>query len=608
MVMAKVIKRLLILLVILFPSYAFSAVDPGIFRLSLADGDVQVYTQDAGEWVPASINMPVMEGDRLWVPEDGRAEIQARGGAYIRLDGGTALDLLSLEEDATQFYQDSGYTYINNRRGGIGHIQVETPLSSVSIYDNSIVMIDVSKSGATEVSVLKGYAYAETRSGKTRITAGNSLYIGEDLYAELSPIGPPDEWEKWNRKRDRRLSELAESSRYLPEDLDAYSSDFDEGGRWVYAAPYGYVWSPSLTISVGWAPYRHGRWVWVGGHYTWISYEPWGWVPYHYGRWSFVARIGWCWVPPVRGDIYWGPGYVGWVYDPGYAAIAWVPLAPGEIYYGYGYYGASSVNIVNINIQKTVIHQEFRNVSVRNAVTVISRDTFLTGRETKVSVKGNPFLKAKANIGPPDIKPQRATMIPVIKKIKPSKQPPEKLRSVRLEAIKKERVILKDKESSVFSPGKQRQAMPLRESKEPAKVIKREIKPSREGTKAAPSVSEPKEERRKIEIAPSIKEKKAVEQEKGRAKTQPVPSVQERKGAPEKEVTKVRPAPSVQEGRGAQEGEAGKGRLQTAPLVEKETAKKKAVKKTPAQIEKEKKDRQAEEEKKQKEEGVVPGR
>lgn len=503
------IKRLLVVLVLLFPSYALSS-DIGMVRLGLVDGDVQIYTNDAEDWAPVSINMPIKEDDRLWVPRGGKAELQVRQNAVIRLEGNTSFDVLSLGEGAAQFYQEKGHSYINNRRGGLNQIQVDTPVSSVGFFDNAIVMVDVSDNGATEVSVLKGYAYAESRNGKTRIPAGNSIYVGEDLYAEISPIGQPDDWEAWNRNRDKKLYGGAESSRYLPDELDAFASDFDDNGRWFYTPAYGYVWTPLLTVSIGWSPYRTGRWVWIGGDYVWVSYEPWGWAPYHYERWAFVAGIGWCWIPPLRGEVYWGPGFVGWVYTPAY--VAWVPLAPGEIYYGYGHYGPSSVNIININIQQIEIKREFRNIRVRNSVTVVSRDSFISGRKREFKVKENPFVTERLSVGPPvEIKPEKATKIPVIRQIAPTAAPPEKVRQIRIEEIKKNRRFIRDESGSVFREGATRtEPMPLREVKEPKKAIKREFKVAPSPPPRKKAVGEEKRPQRKAApVKPEVKKKES---------------------------------------------------------------------------------------------------
>jgi len=287
------------ILFLLIPVVAFAA-DSGLFRLGLVEDGVQVLIRDTTDWTDATVNVPLGEGDRIWVPDGGKAELQIRGGVYVRSDGGTALDILSANGDAAQFYLDRGHIYINNRRGGIRIVQIDTPLTSVRSFDNSVMMIDVTEDGVTEVSVLKGYVTAEDRSGATRVGAGKTLTIREGTDSELAPIGAPDEWERWNTDRDRELTAWSESSRYLPDELHDYSSDFDDNGRWDYVSDYGYVWYPTV-VAADWAPYTVGRWVWIRGSYVWIAYDPWGWAPCHYGRWVFVASRGWCWVPPVAG-------------------------------------------------------------------------------------------------------------------------------------------------------------------------------------------------------------------------------------------------------------------------------------------------------------------
>lgn len=463
-----------VLIALVYPYHCYSA-ELGDIRLSLIEGDVQVYAQDTKEWFPASINMPLMEDDRIWVPEGGRAEIHIKGGTYLRLNETSSMSIFFVGKESAQFYMESGYLYVNDRRGGLSHIQIDTPLSSVSIYDNSVVMVDVSDRGYSDVSVLKSYAYVESRSGKIRVPAGKTLRVRDDLYADMSPLGSPDEWERWNRQRDNMLFTYGESSRYLPDELNEYSSDFDRNGRWVYVRQYGYVWTPTIQISVGWAPYRTGRWVWIRGDYVWISYEPWGWVPYHYGRWTYILRIGWVWVPPAAGAVYWAPGYVAWVFTPTY--VAWVPLAPGEIYYGRGYYGPYSVNIININIEKIVIKHEYRNIHVKNSVTVVHKDTFVSGKKADIKIKDNPFLKERVHIGPPEIKPSKESFMPVIKKIPDAKRPPERVQKVDIKEIKVKRKRVEETEASVFAPDKPTEKMPVEEQKEPRQ---RSFKPSPE--------------------------------------------------------------------------------------------------------------------------------
>jgi hypothetical protein len=398
---------------LMVPAMALAG-DMGLMRVSLIEGDVQVLIKDSTDWTDATANIPLSEGDRLWVPDGGKAELQIRGGVFVRGDGNTALDILSADQESAQFYLDRGHAYINNRRGGIKTVQFDTPLSSVRSYDNSVMMLDVSEDGVTELSVLKGYVTVESRAGATRVGAGKTLTIRGEKDAELAPINAPDEWERWNTDRDRRLTNWGESARYLPDELHEYSADFDDYGKWDYVSDYGYVWLPAAT-PVYWAPYTEGRWVWIRGNYVWIAYDPWGWAPYHYGRWIFAASRGWCWVPPVSGSAYWGPGFVGWIVTPSY--VAWVPLAPGEVYYGYGYYGHASVNITTININTVVVNRTYVNAGHGHAVTVVNRDTFGTGRREYARTGDNPFLDSQREhrrdiaIAPPQVRPTRPIVL-----------------------------------------------------------------------------------------------------------------------------------------------------------------------------------------------------
>ncbi len=124
---------------------------------------------------------------------------------------------------------------------------------------------------------------------------------------------PVDDWDRWNDSRDHDL-EQSRAYRYVSPDIYG-AEDLDAHGQWVYEAPYGNVWVPS--VAAGWAPYRYGRWSWIDWYgWSWVSYDPWGWAPYHYGRWFYSAPHGWCWFPgAVHSRHYWSPalvGFFGW--------------------------------------------------------------------------------------------------------------------------------------------------------------------------------------------------------------------------------------------------------------------------------------------------------
>jgi hypothetical protein len=513
---------LLVLAVLLLPRYAH-ALDLGSVRISFLAGDVQMRTTEAGDWFPAAINTPLDEGDELWVPEGGRMEFQLNTGTSVRLDQNSALQILTLERTSSQFYLSEGHMYVdyNAPRGNV--IQFDTPVSSLRSYDRSVFRVDVPDQ-FTDVSVFRGSVDAEGRDGNTRVNAGRTLTLGEGREAELAPVGRPDVWQNWNTERDRRFASRGDSYRYLPEELRVYSSDLDNSGRWVQVPEYGYVWTPR-SVSTDWAPYRTGRWMWRGGDYIWVGSEPWGWTPYHYGRWAFAPRIGWFWVPPPTRQVYWGPGYVGWVRTAN--NVAWVPLAPREVYYGYGNYGPNSVDIRNRNIREiNITNITYRNVQVNNSVTVINNNTFVTGRRETVNVRENLFLTEKINIGRPDIKPERASFAPVVKTIQPNRLPPQQVSRIEVKQLKQARSLVKEQNQSVINKGEPVKPLVVRAVEQPKtpteKVQERHQTQLEKGKSGAP-VETPSAKAEEKPASPAGAPE--TKETKGRSQSNPEPAV-----------------------------------------------------------------------------------
>ncbi|MEW6713637.1 MAG: DUF6600 domain-containing protein [Nitrospirota bacterium] len=575
----KILKAVMIAVVLLLvPAYAFSA-NLGYMRISLIEGDVQMRTPE-DEWGYASVNTPLAEGDQVWVPLGSRAELQLNTGTYIRLDEDTSIHILSMDKDSSQFYLSEGHAYIfyDAPRGSV--IQIDTPDASTRAFSRAIFRIDISNR-YTDVSVYKGYVETENRSGTTRVNAGSMVSLGEDTYGEVAPMGPPDEWERWNKKRNDRLyASKGESSRYLPAELRSYSYDLDTSGRWVMVPEYGYVWTPTVYIGASWSPYRNGRWIWRGGDYIWVGYEPWGWAPYHYGRWSFVVNIGWFWVPPVASEVYWSPGYVGWVWTPDY--VAWVPLAPGEIYYGRGHHGRHSVNITNVNINQINITNVYKNVYINNGATVVHHNTFNTGSPKIVNVDKKVlhekiFVKNNISIGTPDIKPSKKSYFTSGKAIPEGKLPPQHVRNIRVKELKESRRLIKEETRSVLNPDSKPKSMPTRTITTPRspgkeKPVMREVQPEEKRKSAAPEGGAvPRSERKQVAPAEKVKPGAPVSSPTGRGERQQVQPEEKRK-------------PAVPEGGLAPKGE----RQQVTPAEKKpaapESGREKRDKKKPAEL------------------------
>jgi Ni/Co efflux regulator RcnB len=389
-------------------------------RIRLVDGEIMFRTPDTGEWLQASINTPLDEGDSLWCPAVGKTELQLPDGTVVRLDGGSQLDLLANEDGFIHLHLASGRLYLRTAQNSTGNsLQIDADDTTVLPDARTRLRIDMLPNSQEDVSIFKGSAYVEGSGSRTQVRAGDHIAL-EEGHSELLPLNPPDSWENWNTDRDRIQSRSAKADSYLPDELRNHSAELDSNGTWTRVPEYGMVWRPTMIQSDDWAPYRSGRWIWMGNDYVWVSFESWGWVPYHYGRWAVVSGFGWFWVPPLRGDVHWGPGYVGW-YRTG-SHIGWTPLAPGEVFYGYGQYGRHSVNISNTNINTgTVV---YRNRNFRGGLTVLPHNDFLKGRTVPQQHSGNISIPLAVSVGSPRVQPQRETRMPVVRQTPPRVAPP----------------------------------------------------------------------------------------------------------------------------------------------------------------------------------------
>jgi len=72
--------------------------------------------------------------------------------------------------------------------------------------------------------------------------------------------------------------------------------------------------------------------------WTWVDTAPWGWAPYHHGRWVFVNGF-WEWAPgPVLPRPVYAPALVAFLGGPGVHVgigpggpiVGWVALGWGE--------------------------------------------------------------------------------------------------------------------------------------------------------------------------------------------------------------------------------------------------------------------------------------
>ena len=351
-----------------------SDVDPPgrVARLSAFDGQVWVYSPDAGEWVSAARNQPLTSGDRIATDNGARAELQI-GSTSVRLDSATELEVVQLDDEHTGLALVEGSAIAQLRDpNGAGQVEVSTDEGRFVTLRAGNYRFDRgdAKSGVT---VYAGQARYEGANSALAVNAGQRAEFwidsgGVAQYSMLAPVN--DEFTAWSAERDRRVvGSVAE--RYVSPEMTG-AGELDAYGRWEQDPDYGSVWIPT-AVAVDWAPYSHGRWTWVRPWgWTWIDDAPWGFAPFHYGRWVY-ARNNWCWTPGVRvaRPIY-APALVAWVGGPrgnvsvtiaGGPAVGWFPLAPREVYvpgYRVSPRYARNLNIASVT-NVTVINNTFNN-------------------------------------------------------------------------------------------------------------------------------------------------------------------------------------------------------------------------------------------------------
>jgi hypothetical protein len=294
-------------------------------------------------WMEAALNRPLTSGDTLWVGSGGRAQLQT-GSSDIYLDHGTGFGFILLDDDVMQMSLTEGAATIRVRRLAEHEtIQVETPTAGIVLRRPGEYHLMIGSDDRTIVKTRSGEAQVEDGQQSYTIGAGQAgTFSGPDgSPGSFATLAPRNAFETWANERDQR-GEHSRSASHVSTDVIGYE-DLDEHGEWLDEPEYGQVWRP-LHAASDWAPYRYGRWTWIGPWgWTWVDDARWGFAPFHYGRWAQI-RNRWCWVPGPRHlrPVY-APALVGWAGGPSLSVViglgggvgggvGWFPLAPHEIY------------------------------------------------------------------------------------------------------------------------------------------------------------------------------------------------------------------------------------------------------------------------------------
>ena len=305
-----ILLGILVCLVWVVPAAALDT-NVRIVRLSFISGDVQLDRGQGQGFERAILNMPIVQGSRLWARgDDALAEVEFEDGSTLRLTPGATVEFrdLSLRGSGEKFSfveLMSGTAYFDIRNH-MGDFRVSFGGQEISVPHAARFRVS-GDDGQFKVAVYRGDL--NVRSGDHQVEVRNgetfSLQLSDPTQYNLAKSIAEGSYDDWNQERQNYTQSYSAASTYS---ADSYYSSFSPDysycladlayyGNYFYAPAWGWVWRP-YYVGAGWNPFLDGAWMWYPQFgYTWISPYPWGWMPYRYGAWNSIPGYGWVWSP-----------------------------------------------------------------------------------------------------------------------------------------------------------------------------------------------------------------------------------------------------------------------------------------------------------------------
>jgi hypothetical protein len=304
---------LVILLCGLLAAPAFADSQARIVRLSDIEGDVQIDRRDGDGAQQALLNMPVVEGMRLWTGDDGRAEVEFEDGSTLRLvpNSTVTFSRLYLRDNGgrvTNVELGEGTAYFNIDLGKRDDFTIDFGRRTLSLERSARFRVNVDRSEA-RIAVTQGGVELSASSGVVEVKKNHSatLDLQDTERNEIASAYADEPYDTWDQQQDSYHSKNFRNSQYDVSSPYGYGfSDLNYYGNYVNCAGYGSLWQPYGAGS-GWDPFMNGAWMYYpNAGYTWVSAYPWGWLPFRYGSWMYAPSCGgWGWQPG-----YWTTWYV----------------------------------------------------------------------------------------------------------------------------------------------------------------------------------------------------------------------------------------------------------------------------------------------------------
>ena len=296
----------LLLLTLSVPAFA----SPRIVRLSYVAGDVRIDRNKTAGVEQAILNMPVVEGTRIYsVGDDARVEIEFENGSTMRMVGNGELAFRQLgsidngdKQSVVEMVKGTAYFDVKNHNGDDFRVMLHD--RDVTVRKSSHFRIQLEEPETT-VAVFNGELELEGQADRVLVKKNETLSLQSDDHSRyfLAKSITTVEGDSFDQERNQYIASQANSSAYQYAGVsygDSYSygvADMASYGSYGYYPGYGYLWRPA-GFGIGWDPFGFGAWSYYNGPgWVFVSSYPWGWTPFRYGRWVNVPGRGWCWGP-----------------------------------------------------------------------------------------------------------------------------------------------------------------------------------------------------------------------------------------------------------------------------------------------------------------------
>src|SRR6201988_2702929 len=137
--------------------------DQGVARISLIHAEVSTQRGDSGDWSAATLNQPVMTGDKVSTGDNARVELQLDFANVLRLGPNSQANIANLTKTNVQIQLGQGIANYTVFKNGDDEPEINTPNVSVHpSHNDGVFRVEVRPDGDAVVTVRKGEAQIST--------------------------------------------------------------------------------------------------------------------------------------------------------------------------------------------------------------------------------------------------------------------------------------------------------------------------------------------------------------------------------------------------------------------------------------------------------------